>query len=785
MSSSGSPESATTYYMDYFGVGTWSLLKQAPTLSSVLLAQARNPVEVAPGQACDVDVVLISATYKANLNNQTTGTNWTGDVDALKLEATGEAPAGQARMNNVMGDDNLVDPLQFKSTKFFKDCDMWLGGGENLWSMQHLPGEWLSRDSGVRETVWLPGTVVVGSGSSQALYKKVFFPVSGPPWANMSAFGAVSIRVGSRSINGDAESTLSMLDMLQQVAAQTVGSTGESYLFVLTAEGKLLATSLPEQPVEELDDEGSILGLLDGDADDVQDPIRSVARELLSSHCSSDADGVGTSRLCRWDGVPDIQEISGYFVAAKFLLDPQAASLNMLLVNMANAEDVTEPSRELNKQLTISSAAIFVSALLLALVLSRVVTAPFQTSRDNMFLLGDMRVEDVLQRNAETKGRCRWSFTEVSDLRLSFFHAATCLKAWREHEVDRRVKLEEEHTSRIHKTVEKAVRGAGKLVHPMVLISASDFSKMEQLTSYEELRNTGRLVFLDTEESLATFKAEHSIIFLSHQWLAWGFPDNATKTHLNAMKSAIKSAAQRVGSQGVSDRSCWANTYIWVDYCSIAQDHRGMQMLAVSSLPVYASSADIFVIIAPPAEHQCSRRCDLQSYNARGWCRAEVLAKICSSGLQNFFIFGSGDELQQVTESRLPSLSMFVFEGEFSCCQQKHVRTSCDKEALVEPVLGLYSLVLRQIRAGTNLEHMDPIYKHICDHKRRFFPPTYSFQAEGAPAEERELFGPLVGEIEKYVQDLSLMECDISFDSLPKGINADSNTVSYVSHSTI
>merc|ERR1719188_2938722 len=100
-----------------------------------------------------------------------------------------------------------------------------------------------------------------------------------------------------------------------------------------------------------------------------------------------------------------------------------------------------------------------------------------------------MRVDDALQRNAKTRRWCRWSFTEVSDLRLSFFHAATCLKAWRDHEVDRRTQLEQERTTRIHKTVEKAVRGAGKLVHPMVLISADIFSKMEQLTSYEELRN--------------------------------------------------------------------------------------------------------------------------------------------------------------------------------------------------------------------------------------------------------------------------------------------------------
>ncbi|CAK0894607.1 unnamed protein product [Prorocentrum cordatum] len=47
----------------------------------------------------------------------------------------------------------------------------------------------------------------------------------------------------------------------------------------------------------------------------------------------------------------------------------------------------------------------------------------------------------------------------------------------------------------------------------------------------------------------------------------------------------------------------------------------------------------------------------------------------------------------------------------------------------------------------------------------RFFPTLYSFQAEGAGAEERELFGPLVGATEAYVEELPLPECTVSFDS--------------------
>jgi hypothetical protein len=547
-----------------------------------------------------------------------------------------------------------------------------------------------------------------------------------------------------------------MLDILQQVSAQT-----DTLLFMLTAEAELLATSEAGQQVERVDENNNILGLLPADSGLVEQPIGPVAAELVRMHCSTDASG---AKECDWASVQRLQKIMGYFVACKFITDPQATNLNMLLVNMVSTEEIMKPTEELNIQLSITGCSIFAGTCLLALVLSRVIVVPFRRARDSMFLIGDMKVEDALAQNDEQQGCRRWSFTEASDLRLSFFHAANCLKAWREHEMDRRAQLEEELANRTQKTVERAVLGAGKLVHPMVLISAEAFSNLEQLTSYEELRNTGKLVFLDTEESLATFKADHSIIFLSHQWLAWGFPDNSTKTHLNAMKSAIRSAAGQMAG-GATGRCSWDNLYVWVDYASIAQDHRGMQMLAVSSLPVYASSADVFVIVAPPAEHQSCRRCDLDSYNARGWCRAEMLAKICSSGLENFFIFAHEGGLERVTEERLPSLSMYVFEGEFSCCQQRHARSSCDKEALVEPVLGLYSLVLRHARAGVNTAHMGPVLRHIRHNKERFFPSTHAYVGEGGLAEQRELFGSLVDSTEQYVQGLSIAECTVSFDS--------------------
>merc|ERR1719293_410302 len=370
-----------------------------------------------------------------------------------------------------------------------------------------------------------------------------------------------------------------------------------------------------------------------------------------------------------------------------------------------------------------------------------------------MFLLSDMKIDDAMAAYSDEKFCSRPLFTEAGDLRLSFLHAAGALKNWRVKEMERRNILEQERAQRIQQSVERAVQGAGKLNHPMVMISAENFVQMDRLTSYEDLRNSGKLEFLDTEDDLAKFKTNHSVIFLSHQWLGWGYPDDEHQTQLKAMKSAVKTASQQMRASGA--RGAWKNVYVWVDYCSIAQQHRGMQTLAVSSLPVYASSADAFIVVAPPAKHMQSRNnADLHTYNSRGWCRAEMLSKICSSGLEDFFVLSTeGGELQRVTEDWLPSLSMYVFEGDFSCCQQGHCQGACDKEALVEPVLGLYSLVLRQVSAGSgSARHMEQVLRHIRQSKERFFPKTYTYRVTEpgrTTTEERELFGPLVEALEQ------------------------------------
>lgn len=322
----------------------------------------------------------------------------------------------------------------------------------------------------------------------------------------------------------------------------------------------------------------------------------------------------------------------------------------------------------------------------------------------------------------------------------------------------RYAKLKEEKHARELLRIKAAVLEADKLGHPMVLCSAKNFTEMGSLQAYEQARDASKLVVLDTMEEVRNFALHKFIVFFSHQWLGWGTPDPEL-IHYRSMKRAIDRLQQRVKTSMSSNVVTVGegslpleDIYVWVDFTSISQEHRPMQMLAISSLPMYASVAHAFVIICPEAKHQVTGcACNIKSYNTRGWCRAETISKVFGSGLEHMFVVDDPEgELIPVTMELLSSsLSMMLFEAEFSCCALGHKsQTYCDKEDLVLPILGMYSKIRRK---HDGPEH-DYVIKHIEEFKERLFPKRFTFMRADGPSEERELFGDLVALMESYVE---------------------------------
>lgn len=276
--------------------------------------------------------------------------------------------------------------------------------------------------------------------------------------------------------------------------------------------------------------------------------------------------------------------------------------------------------------------------------------------------------------------------------------------------------------------VQRAAKTINVLSSPMVLMPASEFLKMGNWECHEHWRDEGKLRSLDSLEEIVAFQQKNYIVFISHQWLGFMMPDTEDCVQLRAMQGALR----------VVQKETDKKMFVWLDYISVAQRHVGLQTMAVAALPVYVSVVDRFIICAPDAQHRdTGQLCDLVTYSARGWCRMEMLAKACGTGLGHMYVcHGSGEDLDELSVVDCRKFSFHVFDGNFT--------RESDKEQLVEPVLGLYFLMLQQADEVT----MTYMLKEILHDKARFFPARFRIKQEGRPDIQKPLFGDLVALVE-------------------------------------
>ena len=239
----------------------------------------------------------------------------------------------------------------------------------------------------------------------------------------------------------------------------------------------------------------------------------------------------------------------------------------------------------------------------------------------------------------------------------------------------------EEETARVR----EAVAATATLTHAAALVRASDFVELGKLQTYEDMRDRGALVYKDNVDALAHPSVTY--LFLSHQWTSWVEPDPTGKQYA-AMVSAVQSV---VAAEG------WrlAETLVWCDYFSIPQRCLSEQEAAIKSLVSFASCASAFVAVAPPVPHaQTGAMCDLASYRARMWCRAEMLAYSLRNGSAKMYCCSDADGsarqtlLSGVDDEHTSSL-LDVFTGEASVEE--------DKLKLVLPILGLYAELVASV----------------------------------------------------------------------------------------
>jgi len=210
---------------------------------------------------------------------------------------------------------------------------------------------------------------------------------------------------------------------------------------------------------------------------------------------------------------------------------------------------------------------------------------------------------------------------------------------------------------------------------------ARDFVKLAHITPYEVLRNDhhATLKNFDTMDELEMFLKKNYTIFFSHQWLGWTAPDPGIERQFPIMQAAAKQLAE--------ENATLDKAFIWFDFGSIPQRNRATQMLAVNALPAISSSLHSFVVVAPTANHfNTGDVCDVETYNRRGWCRAEVFSHASRRGFNHMYLATGVDDIKKVSDKEFNiSDAVKVFGGEYTCCRLNHPDNGkCDKEELLE-----------------------------------------------------------------------------------------------------
>ena len=88
--------------------------------------------------------------------------------------------------------------------------------------------------------------------------------------------------------------------------------------------------------------------------------------------------------------------------------------------------------------------------------------------------------------------------------------------------------------------------------------------------------------------------------------------------HFEAIIEAVKALQSRLIEE--ENPKAGKPFYVWLDYVSIPQANKTLQSLSISSLALYASMPDYFLVVAPPATNlETQRACDKETYLRRGW----------------------------------------------------------------------------------------------------------------------------------------------------------------------
>ena len=142
------------------------------------------------------------------------------------------------------------------------------------------------------------------------------------------------------------------------------------------------------------------------------------------------------------------------------------------------------------------------------------------------------------------------------------------------------------------------------------------------------------------------------------------------------------------------------------------QLHRPTQELAIASISVYSSRAHAFIAVVPPVRHaDTGDTCDADTYQQRLWTRAECLTHLLVNSTDSMWVATRPEPsgCVKMPPEWLHGSVLCIFDGRSTCCDRLHSGTTrCDRELLVQPLLGLYGKMYAEHKVVKEMEAIVP-----------------------------------------------------------------------------
>lgn len=237
----------------------------------------------------------------------------------------------------------------------------------------------------------------------------------------------------------------------------------------------------------------------------------------------------------------------------------------------------------------------------------------------------------------------------------------------------------------------------------MYVVPLETVLRMTSLRPHEELKEEGLLVNFDPGKGKA--------MFVSHQWTTEDHPDPLGK-QLEVFQGAMSNL---LSGRIVAQKSIWTEVtchlvgeqaqgfvastltenaiQVWYDYfCvpqriagrvssrvsrSLSQNDFEAQRDAIGSIPAYINKCEYFVALCPPMNDRMGSSLNLQSWQQRGWCRAEAVVRDLSEKNGLTLIIES---TKQVSLSDSHSMLKAPGEGDFTVPEDRKVVGELVKE---------------------------------------------------------------------------------------------------------